>query len=378
MRIKINVPNYYTSFSCIMDKCVNNCCKGGWLVEVDSKTVEKYRQMEDRTLYDSLFLDEEGDYCFKSECGRCPHLDEEGFCNIHKNMGEEALSTVCREFPRFTNDYGIFREMGIGLGCEEAARIILNNDKKVELVTLKEENIENTSGNDVEEDYAATVIDIRNWILEELYVEAKDINAKIIKILCCIEEMQECINEGDYEAVRVLIQKNKAVKHRIKPSEDRMKEGNELLYDIYSKLETLYEGFDESLRKAYKMILEEKQFDVYKFKQFKNLSYNIISYYVFRYMIKGVEDYNISDKFRFCVINYIIISAVLSDLTSDLAQNDKVMEKESSIIDEKIIDTVRIYSRQVEYSEENIETILEELDFGDELNYEVIAGMLEK
>ncbi len=60
--------------------------------------------------------------------GRCPHLDKRGLCKIIINEGEEYLSEICREHPRFYNESSRGVEVGLGMACEEAARIILSSD----------------------------------------------------------------------------------------------------------------------------------------------------------------------------------------------------------------------------------------------------------
>ncbi len=59
---------------------------------------------------------------------RCPHLDEKGLCRIITNLGEEYLCDICREHPRFYNYTKRGKEAGLGMACEEACRMILSSD----------------------------------------------------------------------------------------------------------------------------------------------------------------------------------------------------------------------------------------------------------
>ena len=43
--MKLMAPDYYTSFKCIADKCMHNCCKGGWIISVDEDTLEYYHSV---------------------------------------------------------------------------------------------------------------------------------------------------------------------------------------------------------------------------------------------------------------------------------------------------------------------------------------------
>jgi hypothetical protein len=50
---------------------------------------------------------------------------QDGLCRIQAELGEDGLCQVCREFPRLRHDYGDFVELGLELSCPEAARLIL-------------------------------------------------------------------------------------------------------------------------------------------------------------------------------------------------------------------------------------------------------------
>ena len=122
-------PEYYKKFKCIADKCKHSCCIG-WEIDVDGDTMEKYRSLKDgygKKIIESV--DEEGTPHFRLCAGdRCPHLDESGLCNIIKELGEGYLCHICREHPRFYNDTPYGKEVGVGMSCEEASRLILSSD----------------------------------------------------------------------------------------------------------------------------------------------------------------------------------------------------------------------------------------------------------
>jgi lysine-N-methylase len=44
------------------------------------------------------------------------------------NCGEDCLCEICREHPRFYNDTANGKEVGVGMACEEACRLILSSD----------------------------------------------------------------------------------------------------------------------------------------------------------------------------------------------------------------------------------------------------------
>ena len=125
--MKLYAPKYYKSFKCIADRCEHSCCIG-WEIGVDGETLEKYERLGGGygdTVKSSISYD--GDPHFKLCANdRCPHLNDQGLCKIIIDLGEEYLCDICREHPRFYN-YTDVAEVGLGMSCPEAARIILSS-----------------------------------------------------------------------------------------------------------------------------------------------------------------------------------------------------------------------------------------------------------
>lgn len=121
-------PSYYKSFSCIASACPDSCCHE-WDVQVDAEAAARYRRMEG-DLGDALrkyLYDEDGETYLRNEQGRCPMWRTDGLCRIQAEQGHDALCTVCQQFPRLRHDYGDFQELGLELSCPEAARLILES-----------------------------------------------------------------------------------------------------------------------------------------------------------------------------------------------------------------------------------------------------------
>ncbi len=132
---EIFVPEYYNSFKCIADKCRRSCCID-WEICIDGRTLDKYKKIPE-----IMKTVEEGDSaCFRLNAdGRCPHLNENGLCGIIISHGEEYLCDICKNHPRFINEVGDGRiEIGLGIVCEEACRIIAENEKPFSLIKTKE------------------------------------------------------------------------------------------------------------------------------------------------------------------------------------------------------------------------------------------------
>ena len=125
--MKLYAPKYYKSFKCIADKCEHSCCIG-WEIGVDRETLEKYECLGTGygdAVKKSIAYDGEPHFNLCAD-DRCPHLNEQGLCKIILNIGEGYLCDICREHPRFYN-YTDIAEVGLGMSCPEAARIILSS-----------------------------------------------------------------------------------------------------------------------------------------------------------------------------------------------------------------------------------------------------------
>ena len=129
--MKLFAPSYYQKFKCIADRCQNSCCIG-WEIDVDEATYEQYRKNDApyaKNILRSIEADKDGTRHFCLLSGeRCPHLDECGLCRIISQMGEEYLCEICREHPRFYHETRYGKEVGLGMACEEACRLILSED----------------------------------------------------------------------------------------------------------------------------------------------------------------------------------------------------------------------------------------------------------
>lgn len=138
--MKLYAPAYFKDFECVADQCSHSCCIG-WEIDIDSDTAEKYAALSggygEKIKSSIERADAESQPHFKlCEKDRCPHLNDRGLCRIILEMGEDYLCDICREHPRFYNDTLYGREVGLGIACEEAARLVLTSDNYAEMVEI--------------------------------------------------------------------------------------------------------------------------------------------------------------------------------------------------------------------------------------------------
>ncbi len=124
-------PKFYKNFTCIADKCRHNCCIG-WEIDIDAETLGKY-QSNDGIMKNVSLCDTPHFVLGKDD--RCPFLDKDNLCEIIKRHGEGHLCQICRDHPRFRSFFDSRTEIGVGLTCEAAAKLILDNNFSLEILT---------------------------------------------------------------------------------------------------------------------------------------------------------------------------------------------------------------------------------------------------
>ena len=122
-------------------KCIADKCRHsccvGWEIDVDGVTMEKYK-----CLSGDLGEDIRSHICDGvielCDDERCPFLDHKGLCRIISSLGEGFISDICREHPRFYHSISGRVEGGLGAVCEEACRIILSSDGYADFIELEQ------------------------------------------------------------------------------------------------------------------------------------------------------------------------------------------------------------------------------------------------
>lgn len=134
--MRVFFPSYYKEFSCIADRCRHSCCVG-WEIGVDDSSMKRYSSLNG-ALGDEIRQNLSSDNTIRlTTDDRCPFLDGCGLCRIISELGEEITPRICREHPRFYHRVGETFEGGIGMSCEEAARIILSSDGFADFIELE-------------------------------------------------------------------------------------------------------------------------------------------------------------------------------------------------------------------------------------------------
>lgn len=318
VKIKVFVPTYFDKFKCIADRCPDTCCIG-WEVDIDDETAEKYSSLNgdiSDKIKNHLTRDDTGCNIFTLCDGdRCPFLNNCNLCEIHLEAGESFLSRTCTLFPRFFDDFGAIREMGLGFGCPEAARIILSENEPFSLKLYEEVADESE---DIDEDFLNELLSLRNDIFLVLQDENLSFRDKAENILNLAKIFQENL-DGDI-----------------------CDEGqNRTFRDCLTVLENM--EYINNERKSFLKNLEKEKITENIFSDYKSDFEKLMTYYIFRYLLKAVYDYDVLTKVKYGIFACAVIGRIYAYF------------KEPDF--EKRVEIMYSYSKEVEYSDMNMDLL---------------------
>ena len=127
------VPGYYKNFKCIAGACKHTCC-AGWEIDIDPESLARYQK-------DGIpNINLQGTPHFEMDKNlQCCFLRPDGLCRLIIEHGEGYLCQICKDHPRFRNFWSGITEVGLGLSCEETAKLILFAKTPMKLEILGDE-----------------------------------------------------------------------------------------------------------------------------------------------------------------------------------------------------------------------------------------------
>lgn len=366
--MKIRVPEYFKDFKCIASKCEDTCC-AGWGIVIDDVTYDHYKNVQGKfgERLRSEIVHEAGENIFVLKGNNCPFLNKEKTCDIYINIGEENLCYTCQQYPRYTEEFGSLREIGISLSCPEAARIMLNNDKKVTFELSENEEVV-SSYNDINAQLFIELLQSRNIVMDMLQDRDIDLRKRVALALLFVDEIQEKIDESEIKEINSVREKysDKFFLEELLEKLEEYKDNEGIKYDNIQEYFNVFRdlkhitpndplGLNDVVKYFWQAdedeelyILKHKQFveyyedKIYKFE-------NILVYFVFRYFMKAVFDYDALAKIKTAIISYMMIR--------ELAVVRYIENNEFT--DEDMVDIAHTYSKDIEHLEENIEALAE-------------------
>ena len=341
----LRVPDYYKDFKCTADACRDNCCIG-WEIDIDERTMEYYNsvqgEMGDR-LKANISLDDTPHFIL-GENERCPFLNKCNLCDIILTLGEEHICDICTRHPRFINRFGDLTEMGIGLACEEAARLILSRDGGDFLCDCSEK-APSAEDEEFDEELFSALIEARERIFALLADRTAPLHDRLLHILDFAAALQEELMCGVDEYLFEFIRE-----YEPQPEFDAGANSREAIWEFYRSLESV--GADWEVLSAATLPecggLSDTEGE------------HLAAYFIFRYFLKAVFDSDAYSRAAFAVLSACIISLLCCGKTELLHRAD----------------IAHIYSKEIEYSDENVNALLDALCFDEGFSPEKLASLI--
>ena len=420
----LRTPDFYDHFLCIGDSC-KDCCCIGWELDIDDDTFEYYKSVPgpfgdrlrgcmsaarkvspDAPGDDSLFGDDGGSTMYRLKIdGRCPFLNSKNLCDIVLNLGPQALCQICSEYPRYSFEFDGAVEKSLTISCEEAGRLMFLSDVPIGFVETEAGGWMPSDGpeadayspeNDPDEEIFRTISLIRSASIRILENRRIDLADRIGHFLALCTEAQRALDlaDSDPDLLRIrlpeLVRLYTGSEHpEITPeARDAAAEGSgpcldaeeilpfpedsELLdavrrgrfdhlkkrMDILSGMEILTDRWIQEISELDKVFISE---DSYVSTLSAWLSSpdcripayeHLLVYFVFRYFPLAAYDGSIIDKARFAVFGMLVIrdldAARFMRNGAHFDLNDRIWN-------------AKIYSKEVEHSDYNIEYLFGEM-----------------
>lgn len=311
-KMKIVAPDYYKDFACIAGACRHSCCLG-WEIDIDKDTLDYYRSIPGemgKRLSEHIAETDEG-ACFRlTENERCPFLNSENLCDLIIELGEESLCQICDDHPRFRNFWADRTEIGLGLCCEAAGKLILTREKTVELAVIEDDG----EADDLPEE-EAEILEFRDELIAIIQNRELSMAERVERLLEAAEMDFPALSCEDWA---------------------------EFLLSL------------ERLDEAWTMCLERLRdaghlsFDRLNTPEFEIAFEQLMVYLLYRHVPAALEDDDLPGHIAFAVFAWYLMRWLCAGHPEELTMED-------------IIEYARLYSSEIEYSDENIQAIIEEL-----------------
>lgn len=349
----LTVPDYYEAFACTAGWCKDSCCIG-WEINIDEETVEYYESIPGEfgsRLKEAMYADEDGEISFRlGRKKRCPFLNGKNLCEVCIHLGEEALSEVCTEYPRFSLWYADVQQKCLSLSCEEAGRLLFAREEPISFVR-REFSMEMEPMTEECEAQKEFFEQVQTQAIAILQNRSLSIEQRMQEYLSYLTWVQERINrfevaEGEYPQLTFSQLDNSYEQY-----------GKRM--EIFDELEVLDEEW-ESVKAKMKEGFTENNYETLLCGFLENEAYeerdyeHLLVYFTFRYFMNAFYDMD--------VLSYGKMSVVFTRMVRDMdvlrfEENGKAFSRADRV------DTARIFSKEVEHSEENVEYVREELLF---------------
>lgn len=342
--MKIRKPDYYDQFRCIAGACGDSCCIG-WEIDINEEQKEYYQMISRGSgalgeRMKSCINWEEGHFILQGKEERCPFLNRDHLCDLILTLGEDSLCDICREHPRFYDWFDGLTEVGLGLCCEAAGRLILGTEKPV---TFVEEKFDEAEA--LEEDLQI-LFQAREKAIGILQDRTYSIWQRLQHYLQFIEALQESLDFDSEEELQERITTFESTGESKKFLENA---DYSSMIHLCRSLESIDDAWTELLNQLEEFVHKPQNKEIWSMAaQTRAYEYEHLAvYFVYRYFMKCREDGDLYSKG--CLTVFCLLLMLLFDV--------KTLEETNEITMEDRVQHAKCISKEIEYSEENLELL---------------------
>ncbi|MDZ5014751.1 flagellar protein FliB [Clostridium perfringens] len=235
----------------------------------------------------------------------------------------------------------------------------------------------------IDEEVLSEFLECRNIVFNIMERNDLDLGTKAALALEFVKEVQNKIDLGDMDEIPELMEEYRDenfINTLIKELEgfkgtESIKHKNLCEYlNVYKSIKHINSNDPLGLEKALKYFEGNEEFYLRKHKEFneyykENLYKfkNILVYFIFRYFMKAIFDYDVSAKIKLAIISTLMIK--------ELAVV-RFIENDNEFTEEDMVEVSRIYSKDIEHSDENIENLQEIFETEEIFEVDEILPML--
>lgn len=364
-------PHYYDKFVCTAGDCPDSCC-AGWQIMIDETSLERYGNEKSEfgtRLRNSIDWNEE---CFYQNNRRCAFLNEENLCDMYIEAGSGMLCDTCRRYPRHIEEFEGMREISLSLSCPEAARIILSQKDPVTFRTFEKETAEEAY-EDFDYFLFSALMDTRDYLLTVLQDRSVPVRYRMAKFLVCTHDFQLAVNKQElfsWETIRARHEQSgfssafrKKISGRCFPDMDRVDLMKQIWKTIVPKLEVLSPDWTvflkDTLISLYHTCSEETSYMELlldfqdTFPEWQIQKEQLLVYWLYTYFCGAVYDEKIFAKGKMAVICTLFIEELVLGLYA---------RKREKLEPGDLVSVCYRFSRELEHSDQNLNTLEELLD----------------
>lgn len=316
-------PEYCERFRCSAGECSDSCCIG-WEICIDPETTRRYSSVEGefgeklrKNISEGAFVLGEGE--------RCPFLNERNLCDIYIQLGEDALCQICTDHPRYFRWFGGVKEGGVGLCCEEAAKLILSSPP-----VLAERIVPDEEAPDCDEELLCLLTDARRELTSRLWEGS--LFSALTSSVAYAERLQEILDFGDL--------------HLPDWEELPAASCNEAEWtEFFAEMEPFDPQWPDFLRRCAELKNVPEELSPEQEEQLRRIG----AYFLFRYFLGGVFDGEIYSRVKLAAVSVRFIGWLWRCRLAETG----------SCTFEDCVQISKAYSKEIEYSEENLERLLD-------------------